>query len=212
MPVLTEVFSAGQTKRYNIRGGFFRLLSASNNEPCNIKAYSSLSGNTEYIDAVLPGLAFTLNFDFIEISTATAQTISFAIFPGNVNYDRVVFETSTAEVIGDAWGAATNITLDSSYGILPNKYYLVSFGCQFYSTSYPTVPGADGNIKVYSSGSEKYDGDVDKTAATKPDGDPLIIERQISLNSGTSGTFSLVISVAGFLGKQNNYLSAMRYK
>lgn len=137
MPILTESFSVGQTRRYNIPGGFFRLLSASENGPCDIKAYSKNSGNTEYINTVLAGLAFTLNFDYVDITSSLAQDISFAIFPSNVQYDRL--ETSTTQVIGGSSVTLVPLLFGFNDGILPNKIYEIEVSATTHNSGYPAA-------------------------------------------------------------------------
>lgn len=245
MPVLTESFSAGQTRRYNIPGGFFRLLSTSLRSPVDISAYSIESGNTEYINGVLDGLAFTLNFDFIQITSSVAQSVQFAIFPGIVNYDRALIdigtmpdvtvsgsisvtgsnvsiaggtlaisggEISTIEMLGDSNAGGYDILLLSTDGVLANTVYEMEMSVEFYATSYPTAPTTNGSYEIRASGAAKYTGVVDKTAATKPSGDPLVITRKIIAATNSSQSLSAVFGAGSGMSKKNASLKCIRYK
>lgn len=91
MPVITESFIAGQTKRYSYRGGFFRLLECSNDLEVGINILDSESGSSETLAQVKAGIAVTMPIDYIEITASGgAQTIKFFVGNSRVEYSREV--------------------------------------------------------------------------------------------------------------------------
>lgn len=132
MPTINESFTAGQTRRYNIRGGFFRLLETGNDEAINAKLYDSESGLEEYLNAVLPGIAVTMPFDFVEITSPTAQDVQFLLASSRVEYERksvsvqnCIFDTAQAPTISHVTTGASAVSALAACAADETRYWVM---------------------------------------------------------------------------------------
>lgn len=96
--LIREIFTAGETKRYNVVGSFFRVkkltgvasesldvLFFRNGQPLPVDLTKSDAGDFAFIDT---------GYDLVEVTSAEAQTVTIQASRGNVGSNRVVGEVS----------------------------------------------------------------------------------------------------------------------
>jgi len=102
MPAFNEYFSTGETRRFNVRGAFFRLLNTSNDYPVDVTVYDQKSGALENVGQVHSGFAIHGLIDYVEITSDVNQSVQFYVGGLNVLYERkdvTVVNTSAAAVL-----------------------------------------------------------------------------------------------------------------
>lgn len=95
MRTISEVFTAGQTKRIQLYASYFRLMEISAGMRATIRVLKMGATRTE-AENVDAGYAFKSAefFDAIEIVCPNACTVVFAVSDGTGTYDRVAGEVS----------------------------------------------------------------------------------------------------------------------
>lgn len=90
MSYITEAYSAGETKRYEATGTFFRLLLAAS--AVSVIFFRNRQRINESVQNVTTGFYFEtpLGFDAVEITSANAQTIALITSEGKVGFSESV--------------------------------------------------------------------------------------------------------------------------
>ena len=98
MSTISEVFTAAVGKEFQKPGKFFKLFRTS--YPVDVRFYRQGQELPDDALQVEAGFGITVQggFDRFTIVTAAAQTVSWFISNGNVNYDRTVGEVTVADV------------------------------------------------------------------------------------------------------------------
>lgn len=95
MRTFSETFAAGEAKKLNLVGSYFRLLTTSGAVDVKfLRQNMSVGDSASQVEAGYYAIPEG-GFDAVELTSATAQTVKFAVTRGRGGYDRVIGDVTT---------------------------------------------------------------------------------------------------------------------